>query len=78
MVLLGLFSRRSKQPGTVPSGSGNRWEELLEEQPLPPPDPEPAAVEPVPRMRGAGGRLAARRRARFPLFYWGTCGRIES
>ena len=59
MVPLGLFSRRSKQPGTVPSGSGNRWEELLEEQPPTPPDPEPTATETAPPRRGAGGRPAA-------------------
>lgn len=60
MVPLGLFSRRSTSPGTVPSGSGNRWEELLEEQPpTSPPDPEPTAAEPAPRMRGAGGRPVA-------------------
>ncbi len=59
VVPLGLFSRRSKQPGTVPSGSGNRWEELLEEQPLTPPTPEPTAVEPAPRTQGAGGRPVA-------------------
>lgn len=59
MVLLGLFSRRSTSPGTVPSGSGNRWEELLEEQPLASPDPEPTDAELAPRMRGAGGRPVA-------------------
>lgn len=59
MVPLGLFSRRSKQLGTVPLGSGNRWEELLEEQPLTPPTPEPTAAEPAPRRRGAGGRPVA-------------------
>lgn len=57
MVLLGLFSRRSTSPGTVPSGSGNRWEELLEEQPLTSPDP--TAVEPAPRTQGASGRPVA-------------------
>lgn len=51
---MGLFSRRSKQPGTVPPVVGNRWEELLEEQPPTPPDPEPA-----PRRQGAGGRPVA-------------------
>ena len=59
MVPLGLFSRRSKQPGTVPSGSGNRWEELLEEQPPTPPAPEPVAAETAPSPRGAGGRPVA-------------------
>ena len=59
MVPLGLFSRRSKQPGTVLSGSGNRWEELLEEQPLASPDSEPAEAEPAPPRRGAGGRPVA-------------------
>ena len=59
MVLLGLFSRRSTSPGAVPSGSGNRWEELLEEQPLTPPDPEATDTKPAPRMRGAGGRPVA-------------------
>lgn len=59
MVLLGLFSRRSTSPGAVPPGSGNRWEELLEEQPLVSPDPEPADTAPAPRMRGAGGRPVA-------------------
>lgn len=57
VVPLGLFSRRSTSPGTVPSGSGNRWEELLEEQPLTSPDP--TAVEPAPRTQGAGGRPVA-------------------
>lgn len=56
---MGLFSRRSKQPGTVPSGSGNRWEGLLEEQPLASPDPEPTDTASAPRMRGAGGRPVA-------------------
>ncbi|MDV5999544.1 mobilization protein [Kocuria rhizophila] len=56
---MGLFSRRSTSPGTVPSGSGNRWEELLEEQPLPTPDPEPTDMEPAPRLRGVGGRPVA-------------------
>ena len=59
VVLLGLFSRGSKQPGTVPPVAGNRWEELLEEQPLTSPTPEPTAVEPAPRMQGAGGRPVA-------------------
>lgn len=59
VVPLGLFSRRSKQPGTVPSGSGNRWEELLEEQPLTSPDPEPVAAETAPSPRGVGGRPVA-------------------
>ena len=59
VVPLGLFSRRSKQPGTVLSGSGNRWEELLEEQPLASPDSEPAEAEPAPPRRGAGGRPVA-------------------
>ncbi|RLZ02613.1 mobilization protein [Kocuria tytonicola] len=56
---MGLFSRRSTSPGTVPSGSGNRWEELLEEQPLTPPGPEPTEAEPAPSRRGAGGRPVA-------------------
>lgn len=57
---MGLFSRRSTSPGTVPSGSGNRWEELLEEQPpTSPPDPEPTAAESAPRTQGAGGRPVA-------------------
>lgn len=56
---MGLFSRRSTSPGTVPPGSGNRWEELLEEQPPTPPTPEPIAAEPAPRVRGAGGRPVA-------------------
>ena len=56
---MGLFSRRSTSPGTVPSGSGNRWEELLEEQPLASPDPEPTAAEPAPRTQGASGRPVA-------------------
>lgn len=59
VVLLGLFSRRSKQPGTVPPVAGKRWEELLEEQPLTSPTPEPTAVEPMPRTQGAGGRPVA-------------------
>lgn len=59
MVPLGLFSRGSKQPGTVPSGVGNRWEELLEEQPLTSPTSEPTAAEPAPRTQGAGGRPVA-------------------
>lgn len=59
MVPLGLFSRRSKQPDTVPPVAGNRWEELLEEQPLASPDPDPIAAEPAPRVRGAGGRPVA-------------------
>ena len=59
VVLLGLFSRRSKQPGTVPPVAGNRWEELLEEQPPTPTTPEPTAAEPTPRTQGAGGRPVA-------------------
>lgn len=56
---MGLFSRRSKQPGTAPQGVGNRWEGLLEEQPLTSPTPEPTAAEPAPRTHGAGGRPVA-------------------
>lgn len=59
MVLLGLFSRRSTSPDAVPPVAGNRWEELLEEQPLTSPAPEPTAAEPSPRMGGAGGRPVA-------------------
>lgn len=59
MVPLGLFSRRSKQPGTVPPVAGNRWEELLEEQPSTPPDPEPTDAKSEPLPRGAGGRPVA-------------------
>lgn len=59
MVPLGLFSRRSTSPGTVPPVVGNRWEELLEEQPPTPPDPEPTGADPAPRARGAGGRPVA-------------------
>ncbi len=59
VILLGLFSRRSKQPGTVPPVAGNRWEELLEEQPLTSPTPEPTDAGPTPRTQGAGGRPVA-------------------
>lgn len=59
MALLGLFSRRSTSPGTVPLVVGNRWEELLEGQPLASPDPEPTAAEPAPRTQGASGRPVA-------------------
>lgn len=59
VVPLGLFSRRSTSPGTVPPGAGNRWEELLEEQPLTPPVPEPTAAEAAPSPRGVGGRPVA-------------------
>lgn len=59
VVPLGLFSRRSKQPGTLPPVAGNRWEELLEEQPLTPSAPEPVAAETALSPRGAGGRPVA-------------------
>lgn len=59
VVLLGLFSRRSTSPGTVPPVVGNRWEELLEEQPPASPAPEPTDAEPAPRTQSAGGRPVA-------------------
>lgn len=38
---------------------GNRWEELLEGQPLPSPDPEPTDTESAPRTQSVGGRPVA-------------------